>query len=51
MWVDWYKHLSKNKYIVNDHGKYEDGNDVKQHIDEFLKVYHIYIMFSLHQLL
>ncbi len=39
MWVDWYKHLSKkNKYIVNFyHGKYEDGNDVKQHIDEFLK--------------
>ncbi len=39
MWVDWYKYLSKeNKYIVNFyHGKYEDGADIKLHIDEFLK--------------
>lgn len=39
MWNDWYKHLSKdNSYIVNFyHGKYEDGTDVKKHIDLFLR--------------
>ncbi len=39
MWIDWYKHLSKkNIYIVNFyHGKPEDGEDIKKHIDEFLK--------------
>ena len=39
MWTDWYKYLPKNnKYVVNFyHGKNEDGNDVKEHIYEFIK--------------
>ena len=38
MWVDWYKHLNKkNKYVVSFfHGKYEDGPEVKEHINQFL---------------
>ncbi len=39
MWTEWYKYLPKNnKYVVNFyHGKNEDGDDVKEHICEFLK--------------
>ena len=39
MWVDWYELLPKNKnYVVSFfHGKYSDGLEVQQHIDNFLK--------------
>ena len=39
MWIDWYKLLPKNKnYVVSFfHGKYSDGLEVQQHIDNFLK--------------
>ena len=39
MWLSWGKHMSKeNKFITTYfHGKPEDGEDVKRHIDQFLK--------------
>ena len=39
MWVDWHKLLPKDKkYVVTFyHGKPSDGNEVKKHIDNFVK--------------
>ena len=39
MWIDWYEYLPKNKnYVVSFyHGKYSDSDQVKEHIDSFLK--------------
>ena len=38
MWLNWGQHMSKeNKFITSFfHGKPEDGEDVKKHIDQFL---------------
>jgi len=39
MWLNWGQHMSKeNKFITSFfHGKPEDGDDVRKHIDQFLK--------------
>ncbi len=38
MWLNWGQHMSQsNKFISTFfHGKYEDGDEIKQHIEQFL---------------
>ena len=39
MWLTWGEHMSKNNYFVSTffHGKPTDGDEVKIHIDRFLR--------------
>ena len=39
MWLNWGKYMSKDNYFITSffHGKPEDGEEVKIHIDSFLK--------------
>ena len=39
MWVNWGEHMSKDNYFISTffHGKSTDGDEVKIHIDNFLK--------------
>ncbi len=39
MWLDWENHMAADNRFVTSffHGKYEDGEEVKIHIDSFLK--------------
>ncbi len=39
MWLNWGQHMSKDNYYISTffHGKYSDGEETKNHIEQFLK--------------
>ena len=42
MWLDWEKYMSKSNYYVVSyfHGKPEDGPEIEEHVEKFLKSVH-----------